>query len=469
MRRLPSSVVRQRRAFAILTAGFTFFIMSPVVRAEAAKVNKAAKPETVSYAAQPGDTIYEVADHYLSDPHDWRVLARLNHVDAPRRLKPGTLLKLPVALLKRDPLMVRVLAASGDAERISKTVPSLPLAEGASLGEGDAISTGSDGFVTIELEDGTHLTLTPRSTLALGTLRRTVLTGRTERDFSLVRGEVESEVEHLTKPDDRFEIHAPSIVAGVRGTHFRVNFDPLATTVEVLDGKVAVGNAETRARATKVKLDEQAPAPESELVPAGYGSVTRGGAVGAPVALLPAPMLAHPAKIQDGPQVEFDLQPVAGATRYRLDIARDAGTLDLIRETRTETPHASFADLADGTYFVRVSAIDGAGLQGVPRVYAFERRRNGVDASAGRAAGARSYEFRWLASRPGVDTHFRFVLSRNEDLGDPLVDAVDISGHRFVVTGLPAGVYYWTVIAEQFENGRFYETAAGVRSFTLAY
>jgi hypothetical protein len=313
------------------------------------------------------------------------------------------------------------------------------------------------------------LTLTPHSTLALGTLRRTVLTGRTERDFSLIRGEVESEVEHLTKPDDRFEIHAPSIVAGVRGTHFRVNYDPVATTVEVLDGKVAVGNAETRARATTGKLDEQASTPQSQLVPAGYGSVTRGGAVGAPVALLPAPTLAHPAKIQDGPQVEFDLQPVAGATHYRLDIARDAGTLDLIRETRTQIPHASFADLADGTYFVRVSAIDGAGLQGVPRVYAFERRRSSVSGSASRETGSRTYDFKWLASRPGVPTHFRFVLSHYEDLHDPIIDAVDLEEHRFSVANLPAGVYYWTVVAEQFENGRFYETAAGVRSFTLAY
>ncbi len=458
--------MRQRRVLSILTAASAICVLSPVARAEATNAIQSA---TVSYAALPGDTIFDVADRYLSDPRDWRVLAQLNRVDAPRRLKPGTVLKLPVALLKRDPLTVRVLAASGDAQRVSKTVPPLPLGEGVSLGEGDAISTGPEGFVTVELEDGTHLTITPRSTIALRTLRRTVLTGRTEREFSLIRGEVESEVEHLRKPGDRFEIRAPSIVAGVRGTHFRVNCDPAATSVGVLDGKVAVGKLETPARNATGGMGERESSPQAQLVLAGYGSVTRDGAVGAPVALLPAPTVAHPAKVQDGAEIAFDLLPVAGATRYRVDIARDAGTLELIREARAAAPHASFVDIADGTYFVRVSAIDAAGLEGMPRVYAFERRRNAVDASASHDEGSRSYAFRWLPTRPGASTHFRFILSRNEDLHEPLVDAVDLSDHRFAVRGLPAGVYYWTVIAEQFENGRFYETAAGVRSFTLAY
>ena len=34
---------------------------------------------------------------------------------------------------------------------------------------------------------------------------------------------------------------------------------------------------------------------------------------------------------------------------------------------------------------------------------------------------------------------------------------------------LPRGVYYWTVVGEQFENGKFYEKASAIRSFTLDY
>jgi hypothetical protein len=37
-----------------------------------------------------------------------------------------------------------------------------------------------------------------------------------------------------------------------------------------------------------------------------------------------------------------------------------------------------------------------------------------------------------------------------------------------VVSDLPPGIYYWTIVAEQFDNGRLYETASAVRTFTLA-
>jgi hypothetical protein len=33
----------------------------------------------------------------------------------------------------------------------------------------------------------------------------------------------------------------------------------------------------------------------------------------------------------------------------------------------------------------------------------------------------------------------------------------------------PRGVYYWTVIAEQFEQGRFSQQASAVQSFTLTW
>jgi hypothetical protein len=87
---------------------------------------------------------------------------------------------------------------------------------------------------------------------------------------------------------------------------------------------------------------------------------------------------------------------------------------------------------------------------------------------AGRAVDATvSY-----AAKPGdtlydVPTQFRFILSRNEDLRDPLVDAGPQQA-KFRRNGLAAGVHNWTIVAG-FENGRFYETAAGVRSFALAY
>ena len=68
---------------------------------------------TVSYMTVAGDTLYEVAQRYLTDAKGWRALALLNHVRAPRRLPAGMKLRLPVALLRRDSTAAHIVALSG--------------------------------------------------------------------------------------------------------------------------------------------------------------------------------------------------------------------------------------------------------------------------------------------------------------------------------------------------------------------
>ncbi|QCP49173.1 LysM peptidoglycan-binding domain-containing protein [Trinickia violacea] len=431
----------------------------------------AAAAQYAPYVTKTGDNLFDISDRYLRDSNDWRVLARLNRVSEPRHLPPGMTLRLPVALLKRTNLTASVVAMSGPVERAFRDGPFLPLTDGATLTEGDRLRTGDNGFVTLELADGSHLSLPSNSQIDLHTLQQTALTGTTVRHFELKRGEVDSEVTHATRKDDRFQIRSPSVVAGVRGTQFRVDYDDAqqATAVEVLDGTVGVDRASAAAQRDAMAAEQ--------LVHARYGSVTRAtGGVGGPIALLGAPALTNPAKVQDDPAVAFDLQPLAGAARYRVAIARDAGVLDRVRDERVDGPHASFADLADGTYFVRLSAIDANGLEGLPQTYAFERRLTGLSTSAARRAGSRDFEFRWLVSQanqaqanPQAKTRFRFVLAATPDLQHPIVDRVDLDAGHLVVSNLPAGVYYWTVVAEQFENGKFYEKGSPVQSFTLAY
>lgn len=419
--------------------------------------------ETVPYVAARGDTLYTVAAQYLSEPDDWRAVARLNRIGSPQHIQPGTRLRLPVARLRAEPLAVRVAAASGRVVRVRGTAPAIPVFEGTVLEEGDALSTSEGAFASLALADGSHLRVSPGSTVLIRVMRRAVLTGAIVRIVDLVKGEVESEVVHAKQLRDRFEVRTPSIVAGVRGTHFRVNTQPAATAVEVLDGAVAVDPSPQH--------DAEAPPPQvaAQLVPAAHGNLTHeDGVVGTPIALLAAPKLAAPGRVQDGAKVAFTLIPLAGAHGYRVQLARDADLLDLIREVHVSGTEATFADVPDGTYFVRVSGIDENGLEGMPRVYAFERRANAVSASAERRRGSRDYVFRWMTARAAGATHYRFVLARDAALHAPLVDAVDLSDREFVVSDLPSGTYYWTVVVEQFENGRFYETTSSVRTFTVA-
>ncbi|WP_027214341.1 FecR domain-containing protein [Burkholderia sp. WSM2232] len=481
-----SSSSASRRAGALLTAvGMLAMACFAPAAAHAQSAGastpkqraKAAPPAYVSYVTREGDTLYEIASRYLSDTGDWTVLSRLNHVPAPRRMHAGVALRLPADRLKQEPETARVIATSGPAERAFGKSPYLPLVTGATLGEGDRICTGPNGFVTLSLSDGSHVTMTEDGVLDIGKLRHTTLTGAGDRQLALHRGRVESEVTHATKQDDRFEIRSPSVVAGVRGTHFRVAYDgdTQATAVEVLDGAVGVDPAAARASAPGVPLQASA-----QLLAARFGSVTRAnGAPGDALPLLDAPALAQPSRVQDGKTIVFDLLPppdgantdkASRVAAYRVQISRDADQLDLIRNLRVSGPHAEFADLADGTYFVRIAAIDRNGLEGLPQVYGFERRQFGLAASAAPRPGSHEYEFRWFVSRAPASgqTRFRFVMAATPDLRYPIVDRADLTDGQLVVSDLPPGVYYWTIVAEQFDNGRFYETSSAVRSFTLA-
>jgi hypothetical protein len=431
---------------------------------------KATAPAYVTYTTREGDSLYDIADRYLSDPADWALLSRLNHVSAPRRMQAGIALRLPADELRQDREAARVVATSGPAEHAFGKNPYVPFTAGTTLVEGDRIRTGLNGFVTLELADGSYVTVAQNGELDIGKLRHTTLTGAGDRVFNLRHGEVESQVTHATKRDDRFQIRSPSVVAGVRGTRFNVAYsgDAQTTAVAVLDGAVGVDPAEQNG-------GDAAPPPgvplqaSEQLVKARFGSVTRaGGAVGDPVELLAAPALSEPARVQDGKTVAFDLVPAEHAVGYRVQIARDADQLDLIRDMRVSAPHADFGNLPDGTYFIRIAATAANGLDGLPQVYAFERRQLGLEASAAPLAGSRDYEFRWFVSRTNVETRFRFVLATTPDLRHPIVDRTDLSGGQLIVSDLPAGVYYWTIVAEQFENGRFYEKSSAVRSFTLA-
>lgn len=421
---------------------------------------------TTTYVTVAGDTLYEVAQRYLTDARGWRVLAGLNHVSAPRRLPAGMSLRLPLSLLRRDVMPASVIAMSGlvTLRSLGGAAPAVPLRLGRTIGENDTVSTGPDGFATLELADGSYVSLTPNSSIVLAILRKMVLTGIDDRVIELKRGEVSNEVTHAKQPGDRFEVRTPSIVAGVRGTHFRVNVTPSMTAVEVLDGKVALGSTPEVAHGQPDR-----PVSDSQFVAAGQGSATpNGSAIGQPQPLLPAPQLIDPAKVQSARLLTFNVVPATGAKLYRVQIARDADLLDLIRDARVLAPTAVFSDVPDGTYFVRVSAIDADGLEGLARVYAFERRANEISGSAALTDIAHAYRFIWRASRTDADTRYRFILSLHQDLRDPVIDAVDVASTSLVVTNLPPGDYHWRVVAEQYEHGRFYETPGPIRDFTLA-
>lgn len=412
--------------------------------APALSQDPAAGSTTIAYVVKPGDTLFDLAERYLVRPGDYRTVARLNRVTDPRRLGVGRSLDIPLPLLRTGPAEARIANFRGAVMVEAGGAPQ-PAQAGRVLREGDIVSTGANAFARVALSDGSHVSLPSRSRVRVARLRTILLTGAVDHAFRLEAGRVEAEVSPVRAPGG-FSISTPIAVSAVRGTEFRKAYDPQAGrgSTEVIEGAVAVrAGAET-------------------LVAGAAQGVAVGGDEGPRLTdLLPAPDLRRPDAVQTAAQVVFEVEPAPGAARYRARLATDAGMVDAFAEAESAPGDAKlvFEDLADGAYFVRLSAVSPDGVEGLASVYSFIRARNGVGGLAA-AAGAgrdRPYLFRWEPQGDGAAA-FRFQLRRVEAPDAPLVDQADLTRPEITVTGLPSGVYAWHVRITRQAFGRVLET-----------
>jgi hypothetical protein len=404
----------------------------------------------VAYVVKRGDTLHDLAARYLIGPSAAVEIQRLNRIADPRRIPIGRKLSIPAALLRSEPIVARLAAYSGP---VNVQGPGAgPIRREMEIREAFVLSTGANAFLTFELPDGSRTTLPSQSRIRILRLRHILLTGAVQRDLRLEDGRSSSVVTPMSKPASRFRIETPLTVSAVRGTEFRINHDAAAarSTLEVIEGEVGEGAG-----------------PKETRVAAGFGlGVTPGGS-SEPLALAPRPTLIDPSRPQDEPAVAFSLSPQAGASAYRAQIARDAGFIDILSEVTSETSNLAFGALDNGTYFARFTAIDGAGLEGLPATYAFERRLNalGLDSPTAIAGARRQYLFKWR-STGGAPERFRFVLTR-ADGTRAVIDQADLTERQIVVTELPPGAYSWRVLVSRREDGRLFEKWSAPQRFEI--
>ena len=389
----------------------------------------------VEYRVNRHDTLYDLARRYFADPGAYGVVQRLNRVADPRRMPIGLVLKIPRTLLRQEPITAAIQSLKGNV-RVGMSGGAV----GMMVHEGDLVETGERSFVSLRLPDDTIVSLPSKTRIRVQRLRRTLLSESVERQFAVQYGRASGTVTPMTDPASSFEFITPRAITSVRGTHFRVGYDPgeAGSRVEVVEGKVGF----------------QAGNGKEQLVQAGFGSDDR---LPAPMPLLPPPELAKPDEVQNDERLSFPLRPMAGATGYHLQIARDAGFIDIIDEAFSESPLGEFPALANGTYFVRLTGIDASGLEGKPSTYSFQRRLNRLRTSLeqSRVGRYRQFLFRWQA--PDVKAaQYRFQLSRAQNGSDPVVDQTGLADTAFIITDLPDGTYYWRVMSIEASGGRVY-------------
>ncbi|SFC55485.1 FecR domain-containing protein [Collimonas sp. OK412] len=418
---------------ALCLAGSPLFAAPPALDPATLQVGAA----TITYRAQLGDTLGVIAAQLTSSKNNWVQLAKLNHIDNDRTIPVGTAIIIPVALLPDDPSTAQVAAMSGNIDAVAADGKPIDINIGTTLSEGAIINTGSNSFLSLTLPDQSHVALPSNSQVKLSKLRTARYTNSPRTEITLLKGRVESKVSPLDKNKGRFEVHSPLAVAGVRGTDFRVDLVGDRVMTEVLSGGVAVAKK------------NQAPA--LTLHP-GQGNVTNAKGVGKAVALLPAPQLNGGPQLQERPTVRFSVSPVAGARGYRAQIATDADTRNIVSEAESDNTELKINGLEDGKYFVRITALDQSGLQGIPHITAFTlkaRPEPPISIEPKNKSRAEDVMFSW--AEVGNAQAYHLQVASDAGFKQLVLDQPAVVGPQFNAGKLALGTYFWRVatIVEQ--------------------
>lgn len=386
---------------------------------------------TITYRAQQGDTLSVIADQLTGNKSNWAELAKLNHIGNDRAIPIGTAIIIPVALLPDDPSSAQVAAMSGSIDATGADGRPITLSIGTTLTEGAIVNTGSNSFLTLSLPDQSHIAIPSNSQVKLSKLRSARYTKSPRTEITLLKGRVESKVSPLEKNKGRFEVHSPLAVAGVRGTDFRVDLVGDKVLTEVLSGGVAVA-----------KKDK----PAALTLRAGQGNITNTKGVGKAVALLPQPEFSGRPQLQERPTVRFTVNPVSGAGGYRAQVATDASLRNIISEAESATPEIKINGLEDGKYFVRVTALDQAGLQGKPLISAFTlkaRPEPPISIEPKNKSRSENLTFSWAEVSSAQAYHLQ--VASDAGFSHVIIDEAALSTAQFNAGKLALGDYYWRV------------------------
>ena len=425
---MPMVIASNRWAEALRRAGAVMLLALastvPVMAVEPANT-------TLALRLRSGDTLIAIAGRYLAPPHDWRALQIFNRIPDPHRLRPETLLQIPLDWVRWSTLPVQVVFVQGPVVGNRG-----PLAAGMAMQQGDSFDTGHQGTLTLRFADGALAAFAPGTRATLGLSRETPFGGVGATRIDLEKGAVETAVTPLRSPASRFDVRTPRVVTAVRGTRFRVAQDDQASRHEVLEGRVTAQGA----------------GPAAVEITQGTGLRAQADRLGEVVRLLPPPDLsAIPARIERIAQV-LQIPAMMGASGWRWQVARDGDFVQRVQEARTVEPSWLLTDLPDGSYQLRVRAADAQMLEGVDAQTAFVlQARPEPPLHLGPPEGASVIAGTALVwtDRSGAPT-YRLQVARDAQFRDLVFDQRGIRAARqSIEPALAPGAYHWRLATER--------------------
>lgn len=387
----------------------------------------------IEYQFKSGDTLIELAQKYFRKLSDYRIVQNLNRIRDPHQIPVGKKVTIPFHLLKYRKSQANLSAFRGNIS-IAAMGKSLAPVKGMNLDEGLQLSTAAGSFLTMQLEDGSRVSVPSNSKVRITRLRHILLTDSVDYELAVDRGRLRSKVTPFGEKPGRYKVRTPVSVSAVRGTDYRTRFDDRAE----------VAFSETVEGAIEVSTDKNAAA-----VPEGKGARANSAGETVTANLLPAPELIDPAKVQSEKQLSFSMQPSDLASGLRLLISSDAGFVDIVAEQKEEGDEVRFDGIPNGRYFAKATALSGQGFEGMPSTYAFKRLLNTVSGSA--EQDDFGYKFKWFGEGSGKRL-FRFQLLKGSKTAVPIVDETDLTVDSLTLSELPDGEYYWRVGVTQYSE-----------------
>ena len=400
------------------------------------------------YSVRPGDNLIQFSNRYLLNPDDWHTLQNLNHIKNPYRMPIGSMLRVPLILMKQVPASAEVALATGKVGILNADNSVQVLVIGQQLSAGTVLVTGDNSKLNIKLADGSIVSMQPNSTLTLDTLSMYSGGGMVDTKLRLQQGKLEAEANPTHVQGNQMQIITPTAVAAVRGTKFRVTSDDISIRQETLEGKVGL-----------------IAAGEEVGVAKGFGSLSEGGnAPLPPVLLLRAPATDQLPNKLDALPINFSLPAQDSAVAWLGKVSPDAQFNNIAATSQGASLH--FTDLPDGHYFLKVRAQDKQGLEGYDAVHEFTLHAQPFAPTAsaptqGAIVRDAKPSFAWVATSQAKTV--QLDLAKDVDFKE-LVESRQLSTNTFKPEkDLQPGHYFWRLASIDGDNQGPYMPAA---SFT---
>lgn len=315
-----------------------------------------AEEEYWEYTFRPGDSIWKIAEKYTTTVDNWYDIQKLNKIrqGPDRRIRPGTVILIPVSMLKQQPVPAMVIAVSGEPRLMRAGGEEKVIKVGDSLYSGDRVVTAEQQNLRLQFADQSELQVLSNSVVILDKLSHHKETGMVDTRLRLNSGDVKTWVEKL-KPDSRYEIKTPAAVTAVRGTVFRLSSTSQISRTEVTEGIAGVSDGKVE-----------------KSVKSGYGIVAeKDKPLPEPVKLLPPPELSDNLS-SDKSVLQVSWKKLDGAEFYRYQLALDENFNQLVVDGSTEANTIELRDLSPGRYYLLVRGVDAFRLEGLDASSVFD-------------------------------------------------------------------------------------------------